>query len=40
VRCSKVESLIELENPGGPLGIHVMPSSDADGRLVCVLFCQ
>ena len=25
---------MELENPGGPLGIHVMPKSDVDGRLV------
>jgi len=24
--------LIELRNPGGPLGIHVMPSLDDPGR--------
>jgi len=29
-----METVIELENPGGPLGIHVMPSSDDSRRLV------
>jgi len=36
--CSEVETVIELENPGGPLGIHVMPSSDDSRRLVTFSF--
>jgi len=32
--CSEKATIIELDNPGGPLGIHVMPSSDNPARLV------
>jgi len=29
-----METLLELENPGCPLGIHVMPYFDGPGRWV------
>lgn len=39
VFCRDVGTFITLRNVGGPLGIHVVPDFDENGRLVALLKC-